>query len=665
MPKTLVSRVALGFLAAIVLLFIALAFFDWNRAKPWLNSRISDATQRPFAINGDLSLNWQRDADRPSGWVSWIPWPHLQANDIEMGNPDGIKADEPFAQVASLRFSLDPFPVLARRIVIPQIFLDQAQFNLVRNKQEQNNWTFASSGEKSSWEVLIGEVQFRNGSIHLADAVQQIDATVKIDSVPPEQDVTYRTSWTVEGKMQGEKLSGKGKAGALLALREQHAPFPLEASLKAGETSLAVQGTVTGIPTFNDADLKLVLAGDSMAHLHPIIGILLPHTPKYSTEGRLQKAGNTWSYQDFSGKVGASDLAGDISIELEGERPRLQGQLVSKQLRLQDLGPLAGGGDKENLAKGDKAKKQPEDKVLPVREFDTAKWKTLNADVEFRVKRFLRQDEIPFEDMVAHLKLNEGVLSLAPLNFGMAGGKLNTNVKLDGSKARIRATLDVSARGLKLNELFPAVEEMKASIGEVYADAKLTSQGNSVSDMLGSSSGEIKALVSEGTISKFLLEAVGLNIGSLILTKLFGDEQVSLNCMAADMEVKNGIARSRGFVMDTEEAVIRAGGQIDLGKEQLNLSIHPENKRLRLLSLRSPIYVQGSFDDPQIGVNKGSIAAQAGGALVLGLAAPVATALLPLINPGEGEEEDSGCYRLLQQASAEAKAPPAESTGNN
>lgn len=664
MPKTLVSRVALGFVAAILLFVIVLVSFDWNRAKPWLNTRISDATQRPFAINGDLSLEWQRDSDRPAGWTSWIPWPHLQAHDIEMGNPEGINSDEPFAQVASLRFSLDPFPVLARRIVVPEIFLDQARFNLVRDKQERNNWSFASSGEQSSWEVLIGEVQFRNGSIHLTDAIQQIDATVKIDSVAPEQDATFRTSWTVEGKMPGEKLSGKGRAGALLALREQHAPFPLEASLKAGDTSLAIEGTVTGIPTFNDADLKLALAGKSMAHLHPLIGVLLPHTPKFSTEGRLQKTGNTWSYQDFSGKVGASDLAGDISIEMDGERPRLQGHLVSKQLRLEDLGPLAGGGDKKNLAKGDKARKQPEGKVLPVREFDTAKWKTLDADVEFRVKRFLRQDEIPFEDMVAHLKLNQGVLTLAPLNFGMAGGKLDTNVKLDGSKTRIRATVDLSARGLKLNELFPAVEELQASIGEVYADAKLTSQGNSVSDMLGSSSGEIKALVSEGKISKFLLEAIGLNIGSLILTKLFGDEQVDLNCMAADMEVKNGIMRSRGFVMDTEEAIIRAGGQIDLGKERLDLSIHPENKRLRLLSLRSPIHVEGNFDNPQVNVDKGSIVAKAGGALVLGLAAPVATALLPLINPGEGEERDSGCGRVLQQAGAKTKAPPADKAGN-
>ena len=660
MSRTLALRLLFGVLAALVLLLVAVALFDWNRAKPWLNARITEALDRPFAINGDLSLQWDRGDDHPSGWPGWLPWPHLQAEDIHLGNPDDIQAEQAFAQVARLRFSLNPFPLLTRDIVIPSIYLDQARLHLIRTTQGHNNWTFGSGGE-SPWKVQIGDVQLHEGQIHLMDAIQQIDATVKIDTVPQEQQATFRTRWTVTGTLQGEKLSGEGRAGALLALRRQHAPFPLEASLKAGETTLAIDGTVTGIPTFDEADLALSLSGDSMAHLYPIIGVLLPHTPAFSTHGRLQKTGSTWRYLDFSGKVGASDLAGDLSVDLAGKRPKLEGQMVSRQLRLQDLAPLAGGGEKENLAEGDDTRDQPEDKILPVRQFDTEKWRTLDAQVQFRVKRFVREGESPFEDLMTHLQLDDGVLALSPLNLGLAGGKLQSDIRLDGSRDTIRAAIDLSARGLQLSELFPDVEEMDASMGAMNADAKLTGQGNSVSEMLGSSSGEVKALVSEGTISKFLLEAVGLNIGSLVLTKLFGDEQVQLHCMAADLKVEKGVVRSRGFIVDTEDMVVRAGGQVDLDTETLNIAIHPENKEFRLVSLRSPIYVRGDFDNPQIDVEEGSIAAQAGSALALGLAAPVAAALLPLVNPGEGEEADSGCHRVLQQAKAEPEAPPAES----
>ena len=65
MSRTLALRILLGLLAALAVLLLVVALFDWNRAKPWLNARVSDATGRPFAINGDLSLQWQRG----DGWL--------------------------------------------------------------------------------------------------------------------------------------------------------------------------------------------------------------------------------------------------------------------------------------------------------------------------------------------------------------------------------------------------------------------------------------------------------------------------------------------------------------------------------------------------------------------------------------------------------------------
>ena len=41
-------------LVAIVLFFIVLATFDWNRLKPTINQKVSAALNRPFAIRGGL-----------------------------------------------------------------------------------------------------------------------------------------------------------------------------------------------------------------------------------------------------------------------------------------------------------------------------------------------------------------------------------------------------------------------------------------------------------------------------------------------------------------------------------------------------------------------------------------------------------------------------------
>ncbi len=79
-------------LLLIVLFFIVLATFDWNRLKPTINQKVSAELNRPFAIRGDLGVVWERQPDE-RGWRSWIPWPHVHAEDIVLGNPPAIPGD--------------------------------------------------------------------------------------------------------------------------------------------------------------------------------------------------------------------------------------------------------------------------------------------------------------------------------------------------------------------------------------------------------------------------------------------------------------------------------------------------------------------------------------------------------------------------------------------
>ena len=238
---------------------------------------------------------------------------------------------------------------------------------------------------------------------------------------------------------------------------------------------------------------------------------------------------------------------------------------------------------------------------------------------------------------------------------------------LDGSgkvgKDAIKATMKVTARHLKLKQLFPTLQPLQASTGEINGDASLSAVGNSVASLLGASNGEIKTLINQGTLSKLLLEEMGLNIGSVILTSLVGDKQVKLNCMATDFGVTNGLMQTRSFIIDTDDAIVDVSGNINLTQEQLDLTINPNSKGLRVLSLRAPLYVLGSFKQPSVSVDKGVLAMKAGGAIALAALAPVALApaaallaLIPLINTGPGE--NSECAKLLAEARVKPVAPP-------
>ncbi len=55
-------------LALIALLVIFVLTFDWNRARPYINEKVSESTGRSFVIAGDLQVNWKRGLKTEPGW---------------------------------------------------------------------------------------------------------------------------------------------------------------------------------------------------------------------------------------------------------------------------------------------------------------------------------------------------------------------------------------------------------------------------------------------------------------------------------------------------------------------------------------------------------------------------------------------------------------------
>jgi uncharacterized protein involved in outer membrane biogenesis len=667
--------VAAGLIAVAAVALVVLLNFDWNQAKPWFNARTSEALGRPFEIAGDLSLTWEKQAAEPvepdQGWRGMIPWPHWVAQDIHISNPPAMMALAPaastppllpsdMASIKQINFSLNPWALLEKKISIPVLSFDSPVVSLLRGADGNNNWTFKKD-KPSPWQLELQRVIFAKGRVHLIDVIKHADVTADIDTL--DADPTYGVTWQLHGKFNGEAVSGNGKAGAVLSLQHQTAPYPIMAHLRIGQTVIAVEGTLTKPTDLAALDMRLKVSGVSMARLYALSGMVLPETPPFATEGHLigtlSPQGGRWIYEKFSGKVGSSDIGGSLDYQSKQPRALVSGTVISHLLHFSDLAPLIGADSNASKAQRGAAVVQPEDKVLPVEPFRTERWTSIDADIKFSAEKIVREKELPINKLTTHLHLQDGVLSLLPLNFDMAGGNLSSNIALDGSgkagRNAIKATMKVTARHLKLKQLFPTLQPLQASAGEINADASLSAVGNSVASLLGTSNGEIKALINQGTVSKLLLEEMGLNIGNVILTHLSGDKQVKLNCMATDFGVTNGLMQTRSFIIDTDDAILNVSGNINLAQEQLDLTINPNSKGLRVLSLRAPLYVRGSFKQPRVSVDKKVLAMKAGGAIALSVLAPVA-ALIPLIKAGPGE--NSECARLLADARVKPLAPP-------
>jgi uncharacterized protein involved in outer membrane biogenesis len=654
--------------AALVILLIFAATltillnFNWNQARPWLNARTSEALGRPFVITGDLSLSWEKSPSINQGWLVGIPWPHLLAQDIHISNPPTqfSNATTEMASIKQLDFSLNPYALLKHEIEIPVLSFDSPVINLQRNADGTNNWIFKNDKQPSLWQLKLQRIVFTKGSLHLVDALRHANITVDINTL--NTDTIYGVAWQLHGKLNNEDVSGTGRAGAVLSLQQQTTPYPIMAQLNVGKTHIAVEGTLTKPAELAAVDMNLKVSGSSMSKLYAVSGIYLPETPPFAIEGHLNGVldthGSRWVLEPFSGKVGASDIEGRLDYQAKQPRPLLSGTIVSHVLHFADLAPLIGADSNNSKIKRGNATLQPLNKVLPIEPFKTERWHSVDADIKFSADAIIRNKALPINKLMSHVHLHDGVLSLLPLEFGIAGGSMSSDITLDGSgksgKNEIKAIMKVTARHLHLKRLFPTFKLLQTSIGEVNGDASLSSAGNSVASLLGAANGELKLMINKGTVSKLLLEEMGLNIGNVILTKLSGDKPVKLNCMATILSINNGLMQTRSFIIDTDDAILDVKGTINLAQEQMNLTINTHSRGMRVFSLRAPIYVRGSFRQPQVSVDKGVMALKAGGAIALVVLAPIA-ALMPLIKTGPGE--NSECARLLAIARIKPVSP--------
>ncbi|SLJ99669.1 AsmA family protein [Phytobacter sp. SCO41] len=663
----------------IVVAIIIIATFDWNRIKPTINQKVSTELNRPFAIRGDLGVVWERQKEE-TGWRSWIPWPHIHADDIVLGNPPEIP-EVTMVHLPRVEATLAPLALLTKTVYLPWIKLQKPDARLIRLSEKNNNWTFKlasaenndPNAQPSGWSFRLDNILFDQGRIAVNDKVSKADIEILVDPLGkplPFNEVTgnskdktrvadYVFGLKAQGHYNGQPLTGTGKIGGMLALRSEDTPFPVQADFRSGNTRVAFVGKVNDPMKMGGVDLQLKFAGDTLGDLYELTGVLLPDTPPFETDGHLvakidSEKSSVYDYRDFNGRIGESDIHGSLTYTTGKPRPKLEGDLESRQLRLADLGPLIGvdsgkGGDKAKQAEQKKGEKniQPAGKVLPYDRFETDKWNTMDADVRFKGKRIEHGSTLPISDLTTHIILQNADLKLQPLKFGLAGGTISSNIRLEGDKKPMQGRAEIQARRLKLKQLMPNVELMQKTLGEMNGDADFRGTGNSVAALLGTSNGNLKLLMNDGLISRNLMEIAGLNVGNYVIGKIFGDDEVRVNCAAANLDLVNGVARPQIFAFDTENALVNVTGTASFASEQLDLTINPESKGVRIVTLRSPLYVRGTFKNPQAGVKPGPLIARGAVAAALATLVTPAAALLALISPSEGEANQ--CRAILAQ----------------
>ncbi|HSW19987.1 MAG TPA: AsmA family protein [Ramlibacter sp.] len=653
-------RVALVALVTALALALLVLLFPWDVLRAPLNRYVSDKTGRHFEIT--------RKLDVKLGLAT-----RVLADGIVFANPDWAK-ERNLVEAEAAEIELRLWPLLRGRLELQRVALRKPKLGLEELADGRRTWTLDRQG-KDTGALKVDTLDVDQGTLRYISESQQADvrADFQIDDHAARRAAGERMplSFRARGQWRGAPFTAEGKTGSVLALRQAvDEPFPLEVSAVNGATRLQASGTVRSLVGLGGADLQVRLRGRNLADLYAILDLVLPATPPFDVAAQLRHEGGRWQAAKIEGRIGRTDIAGNLALDRSRPVALLQGDIASRNLDFNDLAPLVGLGPTRPTspaavaAAANGAKRAaPAGRVFSDTPIDLKRLQSMNADVRVNAARVVNAPKVPLERIATRVRLSDGVLLLDPLELGVAAGKLAGMVRLDSRSQPSQARIDLKAQGLQLAKLFPAVDLTRASVGQVHGQLTLAGQGRSVAEMLAHSAGDVSLLLGRGRISNLLLELAGLDGGEIVKFLAGRDQRVELRCAAAAFSVQGGLMTTRALVLDTSDTVVWGDGGINLANEKVDLVFRPYPKDMSILTMRSPLTLKGALGKLEAGIDKRSFATRAGITIALTAINPL-LGLASTVETGPGQDAD--CTAVLKEAAAKppVAAPAGAAPGN-
>ncbi|HUN88842.1 MAG TPA: AsmA family protein [Terriglobales bacterium] len=531
--------VIVGVILAIVVVIILVIpfFFNANRYKPEIESRLSKSLGRQVTV-GDLSLSLF------SGGIS--------ANNITIAD-DPAFSRNPFLTAKSLNVGVEMMPLLFhQQIIVQSLVLDNPMVRLLQSGN--GKWNVSTlgqqpqaspSGEKqpssAASNISVGKLQINNGTVDVGQASGHTQSYKDLELKATDFSSTASFPFTLSLiAPQGGKIAIDGKAGPLAKNEIARTPFSANISIENFDLSatgfvplesglagiMNYKGTVTSDGTTvrsegkaQAAKLRLVKGGSAASQ-----PIQIDYHSNYNLAQESGTIDNTFihtgkSTMSVSGTYAQRGAATDLNLHVvANQMPTgdIEGLLPAFGVVLPPGSSLQGGTISENLNPAG-----PSDKLVT-----TGTVKIENA-------------------RLAGFSMGKGLSSVAAL-AGLSASS-NTTIQLLSSNVRIAPE---GMRFDNLNLVVPEIGSMTGN-GTIGADsslnfqlvAKLNSTSGSggtanavgmVTSMLGSKAGGagIKSIPIHvtGTTSKPVFTPdVGAAVASQLAATPAGGAQVNSN----------------------------------------------------------------------------------------------------------------------------------------
>ncbi len=588
--RTIVIAVVVLLVALVATAVGILMSIDFNQYKPQIAAAVKSATGRDLAIGGNFKLG-----------ISLSPT--LAVDNVSLSNmPGGTRPT--MINLDKLDVQVELIPLLSKKIKVDRIILEGGDILLETDKSGKGNWVFTAPGGAATTTATtaapaegsgmslpeVDTVQIRNSTVTYHDGVAGTTRSFKIDKLDA-QTTGGNISIDLAALIGKAPLNVKGTLGAP-ALLAGGAPYPMDLAISSGNNTATVKGAIGDVTRMQGLAVDVSAKGNSLADLSDLTGAALPKLGPYAISGSVVNIEGGYKVNKLQLTMGGSSMSGDISLALNGKRPKIVGNVAAAKVDLKDFGVTSSGGSGASTASSD-------GRVFPNDPLPFASLNAVDADINFTAQQMIKAP-VTMDNVKLVLSLLAGKLQIKPFVAGISGGTLNLVATIDGSKTPAPVAFDVTANQIEAGSLMQVLAGSSVlSGGKVDMKTNVSGAGNSVRAIMAGLSGKFDAAMGQGNINNGFAKLMLADLFKLLSFGSSGDNS-NLKCVVVRYDINRGLATTRQLAVETSGATIIGKGTVNLATEGLDMHLVPYATAANLTNLAIPMIVGGTMANPSV-----------------------------------------------------------------
>ena len=571
------GRIARALAIGVGVLVLGLATLGVGLAthvRPFVIAELSRRAGRPVRVDGDLSFH-------PTPTAFTIRFTRLHVDQAAWAGPG------PMLQVERGAVTL-PWTALLGSMRIGDLQVDGLHLVLRRDARGRSNWSDGRSRPPPHL-PRIARIAVRDSTLDYQDLARALSFQGAF-SVTPNGPGPPVLSVSGHGRSEDGAWSTDVRSTTDFA---GDTPYLLSGRLVIDKPSGHSMVRFTGrLNPAADGRLQAVLdgSGPDLHDLSHLINAPLPHTPPYALRAQLDRTPTVIRVQAIKGRVGASDVAGALTITPAAGERHLDGALHSRSLRLADLFSVASGGQLTTAHR--KA-----GRFLPDTPINPVPLRKLTGAIGFTAASVQAPTTPTIRTLQLLTTFDHGRVAAAPMTLALAHGRALVGFVLDARGPVPKVALDTDFRRADTSDFRKSGDGRPPLQADFDGAIHLRGAGPSLAQAATHASGTIRLTAANGRLQETQAAVLSANLVHGVLSLLGRDHRdTPLKCAVARFQVSDGQARATSLHIVTGLGGIIGYGGFNLGSQTVDLTLRPAPPAL--LGATS-VHIEGPMSRPR------------------------------------------------------------------